>query len=399
MNVNLVKIEDGLHSNLGPSSAERWLNCPGSVLATKDLPNTESLYAAEGTAAHTVSEWCRGLNVRASQFLGKSVQVGSHVIPVDQELVDSVQTFCDYVSEFDGDAWYEARVCYDQWVPGGFGTADDIRIKDGRCVITDFKHGKGVQVFAKDNSQLKMYALGVLQDWGWAYDVQEFQINICQPRLDHIDTWVVSAADILEWADKTVGPTAKKALCGNAEFAAGSWCKFCKIKFNCAARDNWVLTQVVGEFEDLDAGLAKAAAPLPCVTDVGFLPRMLKVLAGIRAWCDDKEHYAVKMLQEGVEIGGWKLVEGRSQRAWGFPEETMVPTLHDAGLTDEQIFTKKLNGPAKIEKVLGKKNRLLATHVIKPTGKPKLAPPEDPRPALTLDKLADFKNLDEEDDD
>ena len=41
------------HSKLGASSTGRWMNCPGSVEATKDYPETTNIYAAEGTAALT----------------------------------------------------------------------------------------------------------------------------------------------------------------------------------------------------------------------------------------------------------------------------------------------------------------------------------------------------------
>ena len=394
-----IKIEDGAHSHLGPSSAERWMNCPGSVLATQGLPDSESFFAAEGTAAHTVSEWCRALNVRASQFHGRTLVVGAHEIAVDQDMVDSVQTFVDYVNEFPGEAWYEARVCYDEWVPGGFGTADDIRISDGLCVVTDFKHGKGVQVYAENNAQLKMYALGVYQQYRHLYEIKTFALNICQPRLDHIDAWEISAEALVAWADEQVKPAAAKAICAGAPFSAGAWCKFCKLKYSCETRDRWAVTQMVGEFENLEAGVQKIETGSVVASSTALLPRILGVLAGVRAWCDDKEHQAIALLQQGLEVGGWKMVEGRSQRQWAFPEAEMTPVLRTAGLSDEQIFTRKLNGPAKIEKLLGKKNRLLATHVTKPPGKPKLASPDDPRPPLTIDVLKEFSDLGVEDSD
>lgn len=396
-----IRIEESAHSELSASSAKRWMNCPGSVAATRHLPNETSIYAAEGTAAHTVSEWCRRQNRKAAEFLGQKIVVGEHEFTVSQDMVDSVQTFVDYVTEFPGDAFVELRVRYDEWVPGGFGTADDVRIDGRTCYLTDFKHGKGQQVFAADNPQLKMYAIGVLQTFGWLYDIEVFRLSICQPRVDHIDVWEISALDVLAWAETAVRPAAAKAACGNAPMAAGEWCKsaFCRKRYDCAVRDNWVLEQVVGEFEDLDSALERVPADAPAeVIPDAVLPKMLGALAGIRAWCDDKEHRAVVLLQQGVDVGGWKMVEGRSQRAWSKPDDEMESVLMLAGLTAEQIYTRKMNGPAKIEKVLGKKNRILATHVTKPRGKPKLASPDDPRPAMALDVLSEFEDLDDADD-
>lgn len=42
------------HAVLSASSAHRWLNCPGSVSLTKDMPDTKSEYAEEGRLAHAV---------------------------------------------------------------------------------------------------------------------------------------------------------------------------------------------------------------------------------------------------------------------------------------------------------------------------------------------------------
>ncbi|SQC97399.1 Protein of uncharacterised function (DUF2800) [Fusobacterium necrophorum subsp. necrophorum] len=44
------------HALLGPSSASRWMACPPSVNLTKDMPDTTSEYAAEGSLAHEIAE-------------------------------------------------------------------------------------------------------------------------------------------------------------------------------------------------------------------------------------------------------------------------------------------------------------------------------------------------------
>ena len=45
------------HAKLGPSSASRWLNCPGSVALCATVPEEPSSeYADEGTFAHDIAE-------------------------------------------------------------------------------------------------------------------------------------------------------------------------------------------------------------------------------------------------------------------------------------------------------------------------------------------------------
>ena len=44
------------HALLSASAAHRWLNCPPSVMLTKDMPDSTSEYAEEGTLAHSLCE-------------------------------------------------------------------------------------------------------------------------------------------------------------------------------------------------------------------------------------------------------------------------------------------------------------------------------------------------------
>ena len=44
------------HSLLSPSTAHRWMICPGSVAMGMTLPDEPSDYAMEGTVAHALAE-------------------------------------------------------------------------------------------------------------------------------------------------------------------------------------------------------------------------------------------------------------------------------------------------------------------------------------------------------
>ena len=372
-----------LHSPLGPSASERWLNCPGSVLLTKDMPDTSSEFAIEGTAAHLVSEWVRDENRPAKDYLGTEVPVHvedgavRHVV-CDQEMVDGVQAFVDYVSQFDGESFHELRVHYDAWVPDGFGTADDIRIADGMCYLTDLKYGKGIQVYANRNPQLMMYALGVFQELGHLYEIDCFQLNIFQPRLDHIDECTLSCRDILLWAQQTVQPTAEIALKPDAPFKAGDWCQFCAAKHVCRTRQKAMFELTVGEMSVLDDEPSPRDVML---MDNAELAEVLPYIDQIRKWCNDVEAQALSEIQKGHPVGDYKLVEGRSIRAWKNDEEAEA-AFRAGKVKVGDMFIKKLWSPAQAEKVLGKGHPLIEANVHKPPGKPKLAAGDDPRPEL-----------------
>ena len=46
---------DNKHALLSPSSSQRWLNCPPSARMGEHIEDTTSIFAEEGTDAHTLS--------------------------------------------------------------------------------------------------------------------------------------------------------------------------------------------------------------------------------------------------------------------------------------------------------------------------------------------------------
>jgi len=90
---DVIVIPEGAHSILGPSSSERWMNCPGSVLAPGVAKQTE--YAAEGTAAHWLSEQVREKGTPASEWKGVTLVTGEFSFKVGKALIDSVTTFVE----------------------------------------------------------------------------------------------------------------------------------------------------------------------------------------------------------------------------------------------------------------------------------------------------------------
>jgi len=247
----VIVIPDGAHSILGPSSAERWMNCAGSVLAPGTAKQTE--YSAEGTAAHSLSEWVRETGKPASSWKGTILKVGDYEFKVGKPLIDSVTRFVEDVNkEGDGAALTEDMVHYDELVPGGFGTLDHARLADNLCRVKDFKHGKGVEVYAKENAQLKLYALGLFFRYSWVYEFDKFVLSICQPRRQHFDEWEISLGHLLQWGYDEVRPAAVRALTPGAPFRAGNWCKFCKLKETCSVRAAWKIQQSTGSVDEYD---------------------------------------------------------------------------------------------------------------------------------------------------
>lgn len=380
-------VKDVPHSGMGPSSAERWINCPGSVAASKTIKEAPSQYAAEGTAAHHLANLT---------FLGQPwgagdvVEVDGFKFTVLPEWVPLIHDFHEWCNEMPGDQFSEIRVYYESWIPGGFGWIDRAAFNDGVCGIRDLKFGQGVQVFAKENDQLRMYALGILHDYSYLYDIQHFEVGIDQPRLGHRDVWDFSRDELEQWGMDVIVPAFKRVQEGKA-FKAGKWCQFCRFKRDCKVRMNQGLAAVLADFEDLDAlDDARGTKDIQLMTPEEKA-KIYPDIEVLEAWIKDFKKGVVADLLRGGKIGGCKLVEGRSNRKWGDPDKVAKR------ISPDDAFERTLRSPAQLEKLFGKArfNKILGELVVKPPGRPTLVGADDPRPPMEIDP--EFTDLDADD--
>lgn len=101
-------------------------------------------------------------------------------------------------------------------------------------------------------------------------------------------------------------------------------------------------------------------------------------------------------VNNGKQWPGFKVVEGRSVRCYS-NEEEVAKALKGAGFAEDIIYTKKLLGITEMTKTLGKKtfDATLTPLLIKPPGKPKLAPLDDKRPAYNTTESAKLDFVDD----
>lgn len=391
------------HALLSPSGAHRWMNCPASVEAEAPFPRTSSVYADEGTRAHTLGELClsRGKDTTDPEIEGLAFRDWeSAEIRVDEDMQYYVQTYVDHVRELVAESstsilLVEQRLPLDQYIPDAFGTCDAIvfQMEPGRPVrgiVVDLKYGMGERVSAVENPQLMLYALGVDQEHGPILEVEEWELQIVQPRLDTISRWTISAADLREWGRTKVIPAAARALQPNAEFIPGEkQCRWCKAKAVCKARADHA--QAIARSEFLDA-------PMQMLT-VEEIGKILPRLGQLEAWAKDVREYAHVLATSGVAIPGYKLVEGRSNRAWT-DQMAAARALLDAGLSVDKVYKLPtvigIPDAEKALKALGHKpEQVLSGLIIKPAGTVNLVAEADPRPAITRNSAAaDFDETD-----
>lgn len=368
------------HALLSASGAHRWLKCPPSALAEAGMPDSTSAAAEQGTVAHALAEW----KLRRALHQAPSMKPVSDWI--DTEMEAHTDDYVAFIQErlrearktcSDPVVLIEQRLDYSYFVPGGFGTGDCVIIAEPALQIIDLKYGQGILVETERNPQLMLYALGALAAFEALYEISEVTLTIFQPRRSNVDTWTVSVTELKAWAEGVVRPAAELAARGEGCFAAGDWCRFCKLAPTCRARAEANLALARLEF-----------APPAELSDVE-ISEVLAKLPELKAWASDVEAYALSLaVNQGKTWAGFKLVEGRSIRKYS-DEAKVVETAETAGVSD--IYEKKLKTITALEKQLGKKrfNELLGSLIVKPPGKPTLVPETDKRPALQTASVAD----------
>ena len=127
-----------------------------------------------------------------------------------------------------------------------------------------------------------------------------------------------------------------------------------------------------------------ADAPLLCEAEIAAI---LPKIDSLVAWAEDVKNFALTQALTGVRYPGFKLVEGRSNRRYT-DEVAVARTVSEAGYDP---YEKKLLNITAMTKQLGKKRfeELLGGLVVKPQGKPVLAPESDSRPEFNT-ALLDF---------
>src|ERR1700761_3798260 len=177
------------HAILSPSSAGRWLKCTPSARLELDFPDTESDAAREGSLAHSIAEVL--LKSRSHLLSIKDWKYFKEQEFYTAAMYEHVQGFYNYINEHRNNKqknWLtvERKLDLSEYAPESFGTSDAGLIVGTSLHIFDLKYGKGVEVSAIDNSQLKLYALGALSDYGNAFDIETIIMHIYQPRLSNI---------------------------------------------------------------------------------------------------------------------------------------------------------------------------------------------------------------------
>lgn len=377
--------EQPKHSLLSASGSATWLNCSGSVEAQKQYKESRSAFADEGTAAHELAEMCLKRNLNPYDFEGKNLPE-THWITVDKEMCGHVSNYMAFIDEFAGHKIYEQKLDYSEYAPEGFGTADCVVLNGDTISIIDLKYGKGVKVYA-DSTQTKIYALGVLSEFGMLQDIKKIETYIYQPRLDHIDKDEMTIDELLRFGE-WVKERAQEALKPDAPMTAGEkQCLWCKHKARCPELMRYTEAAIQNQFADFNDMVS-----VNRLNDEQ-LALALNSASLIKSWLNAVEDVVKERLESGKGFKGYKLVEGRSSRDWSNEEEAIIAL--SSTHNDDELFERSFISVAKFEKLVGKKNiKDFENLIVKKSGKPTVVLETDPRKSLSVSSN-DFSDFDD----
>ena len=376
------------HAKCSASGSHRWLNCTMAPSYEAQFPDSDpGVYAKEGTLAHKICE----LTVKYDSGVITKRQYSSRINKCrkdplfQEEMIRTAEIYGDYIREkvlsFSAKPYQqqEVRVDFSDYAPDGFGTSDCLIIGGNTLIVVDYKHGKGVPVSAENNSQMRLYALGALKQYGVFYDVRTVTMAIVQPRItETASEEIIPVEELLAWGEK-IKPIAQKAATGiGAEFKEGSWCRFCKGRAVCRARSENMTA--LEDFKDLSIGQLTDQE----IGDLLFRGERLI------SWYNDLKDYALESILEGKDIPGWKAVAGRSVRVFDDTDAAFVD-IQKAGYEEAMLYERKPKTLAELEKMIGKKQfaEIVGTHIVKPIGKPTLVEMSDKREPYNS-AVADF---------
>lgn len=397
------KTEERAHALLSASSAKKWVHCPPSARLEASLPDVETDDSRKGTLAHSFCELklqklFTDKNMTERVYKGRLKKLRQDPY-YEQEMERFTDEYTDYVSEiafgFPAQPYVavEKRLDYSPWAPEGFGTGDCVILYGKDLHVVDFKYGKGIPVKAEGNYQLALYALGAWHEFGMLFPIENVHLHIVQPRIPNNSAWDTSLKELLAWGDLVVKPAAQKAFRGEGEFRPADYCKgdtenycksgFCKAYGRCRATAEKNL-QLMGEAWDESRNQSRLP-PLLSWEEAGGL---LKRAMFLKDWVEKLEKAALKELVSGGAVPGWKIIEGRSSRGLSDADAAFAE-LVKAGYEEAVLYKRSPIALGELEKMLSKEHRqaILSKYIVKPQGKPTLAPEDDARPAMELQRV------------
>ena len=320
---------------LRPSSAGRWVPCPGSVALEALFPEEEESQAArEGTAAHWLAS--EALTVWATTdggvphirgFLGQPTPNG---VIVTEEMVDAVEVYVSDVMKIANQVgglqslYVEHQVDISTVHPNNAGTLDGgahiVAQSTSRLYVWDFKFGWGI-VSAFENWQLLDYAVGLLQEMlAKGQECVDIEFRIVQPRPYHREgscrSWVLPVAELHPYIER-LRMSAQQSQSENAPCVTGPHCGNCKARHDCET-----LQRAAYRHREILEGTVPLGLSGAALGNELALAEEIYKLAKDRY--EGLQGATLAEIQKGQHVPGWTTEQKLGNREWNGSNEEVL---------------------------------------------------------------------------
>jgi hypothetical protein len=381
------KVEEKTHARFAPSSSKIWMNCHGMVaLSMTCPPQVASEAAKEGTLAHEFAERLLRLELRSFGTKTEKERLRKIILDEieDDEMCGHVEDYVDFVVKVREKFLAKYPDRFIEFVEEKFhynehnsGTVDYGVIAGNACVLIDLKYGAGVEVEAKDNPQLKNYALCIAEKYP---EIGQFHIFIYQPRIgdvahDRFDTEIVTINKFKKEVDKSIreGLRLIKTGVDIENLKEGDWCQFCPAIAVCPKKLKVVEETALTHFQD------ESFVPVENIP-LERLVTIYRSKSDIEKFLKKLEAYLHGKLLAGDSIDGVKLVTGKGKRSWrkDLSVSELKKLLKAKGVKNPTV--EKIVGLGEAEKALRGTGEVIDDCVKEPSTYPVLALDTDKRP-------------------
>jgi hypothetical protein len=357
------------HSNVvGGSTAKRVINCPASVKLVQQMPpKPSSEHADRGTLLHNVIAELLEFDKKPEQCIGAQYKDQTLTQElVDEKIIPALEALDAIDPEKQMEYMVETRVAFGDFLPNVFGSTDLLGRKGKRAIVLDWKFGDGVSVDAVENPQLLFYAAAAMRTpaASWIFEgAEEIECIIVQPPM--VRRWVTTPARIKEFEQELLYAV-RLSSWPEPPMQEGDHCRWCAAKPICPRMNGAVERALKAKLLEMPAQQIAA---------------QLRQADMIESYITDLRALAFEMLQNGVDVPGYKMVAKQARRQW--VDKAKIEAWADANGIEDAYEPPTIKSPAQLEKVLKKaKIEFPADMVVSVSSGDTLAPDSDPRPAV-----------------
>lgn len=313
------------HAVLAPSSADIWVNCPGSIKMGEGVVEEETDDSREGDAVH----WLAESALTQSMFVltdAKDIIAPNGVVITD-EMIDAAITYAQEVHSAEGELHVEEVVQMPEIHEQCWGTPDSWiwNPQQLRLYVKDLKYGHS-SVDAFEHWQLICYAVGILRTVTNNNPLSEhinilIDFDIVQPRCydgkGPVRNWQIYSQDLRAYVNK-LAASAEAAFTINPLLNTGSHCKHCKARHKCPA----LLKSSAKAVDYAGATAQHNLSPIALAYEIGVLRDAADMIQFRKSALETE---ALSRIQAGELIPGLGAEHGLSRNKWvSKPEEVIT---------------------------------------------------------------------------